>query len=254
MSGPGSERARGTDDGRDHENDLGHGHGHGHDEDHDHEIAHPVFAALYDLLPQSPVLRPHREYLARNLSGRVLELGCGNGEQFPFAVEGQTGDLEYHAIEPDPYMRKRAVGNAREADLSVDLRNARAESLPYPDDAFDVVISGVVFCTVQDPDAALSEVARVLKPGGEFRFLEHVRSDGWRARGQELLTPVWARAAGGCQLDRNTVDRFVAHDAFAVAEVERLDLGVFPVTPIVRGTLRRRRDGLVAVPRLDSSR
>ena len=212
--------------------------------DPDHDIEHPVFAALYDLLPQSALIRPHREYLARDLSGRVLELGCGNGEQFPFVVDGRAGDLEYHAIEPDPHMRKRAVENAREAGLAVDLRDARAESLPYPDDAFDVVLSGVVFCTVQDPDAALEEVARVLEPGGEFRFLEHVRSDGWRAAGQDLLTPLWERAAGGCHLNRNTVDRFVAHDAFEVVDAERLEFGVFPVTPIVRGTLRRRREGV----------
>ncbi|ARS88859.1 class I SAM-dependent methyltransferase [Natrarchaeobaculum aegyptiacum] len=238
MNEPASGRSRGTDEGQ--------------DQNRDHEIAHPVFAALYDLLPQSPLLGPHREYLARDLSGRVLEVGCGTGEQFRFAADGANGDLEYHAVEPDPYMRNRAVGKAREADLAVDLRDARAESLPYPDDAFDVVCSGVVFCTVQDPDAALEEVARVLSPGGEFRFLEHVRSDGWRAQGQALLTPIWARAAGGCHLDRNTVERFVSHDAFAVTDVERLELGVFPVTPIVRGTLRRRCEGGVTVPGLGS--
>ncbi len=212
---------------------------------HDHEISHPVFATLYDLLPQSVLMDPHREYLARDLSGRVLELGCGNGEQFSSVVDGQPADLEYHAIEPDPHMRKRAVKNANAAGLSVDLRNARAESLPYPDDSFDVVLSGVVFCTVQEPAAALAEVARVLQPGGEFRFLEHVKSDGWRATGQELLTPLWKRAAGGCHLNRQTVDRFVGHDAFAVREIERLSLGVFPVTPIVRGTLERRREGVL---------
>ncbi|SDR04061.1 class I SAM-dependent methyltransferase [Natronobacterium texcoconense] len=210
--------------------------------DHDGEIDHPVFAALYDLIPQSLFLRTHREYLARDLSGRVLEIGVGNGAMFPYVVEGASDDLEYHAIEPDPNMRSRANRRARESGLSVDLQDARAESLPYRDDTFDVVLSGMVFCTVQDPDAALAEVARVLKPGGEFRFLEHVGTDGWRRSGQDLLNPVWEQAAGGCQLNRDTVDRFADRDEFAVAEIRRLEFGIFPVTPFVRGTLCRRRE------------
>ncbi|AFZ74686.1 class I SAM-dependent methyltransferase [Natronobacterium gregoryi] len=210
--------------------------------DHDAEIDHPVFAAVYDLLPQSLFPRVHREYLARDLAGRVLEIGTGNGAMFPYVVEAASDGLEYHAIEPDPNMRPRAKRQARASGLAVDLRDARAESLPYPDDAFDVVLSGMVFCTVQDPDAALAEVARVLKPDGEFRFLEHVGADGWRRAGQELLNPLWERAGGGCQLNRDTVDRFASHDSFALEEIERLEFGIFPVTPFVRGTLRRRRE------------
>ncbi|WP_436344915.1 class I SAM-dependent methyltransferase [Natronorubrum sp. FCH18a] len=209
------------------------------------EIAHPVFAALYDLCPEPDQLTAQRAYLARDLSGRVLELGCGTGDMFPVVVDGAAGDLEYHAIEPDPHMRKRAADAARETGLDVDLRDARAESLPYPDEHFDAVIAGVVFCTVQDPDAALEEAVRVLKPGGEFRFLEHVRADGWRGTGQELLEPLWKRGAGGCHLTRETVPRFVGHDGLAVEEVDRLDVGVFPATPVVQGTLRRRQNGVL---------
>lgn len=217
----------------------------GTDGDAAHEIAHPRFAALYDLLPQGVLFEPHREYLARELSGRVLEIGAGNGAMFPFVADAaDASDLEYHAIEPDPHMRRRAAETAQETGLAVDLRDARAESLPYPDDVFDAVLSGMVFCTVQDPDAALAEIARVLRPGGEFRFLEHVHADGWRGTGQNLLNPLWERAAGGCQLNRETVDLFVAHEDFAVAEIERVPFGIFPATPFVRGTLHRRRDGL----------
>ncbi|MXV62002.1 methyltransferase domain-containing protein [Natronorubrum sp. JWXQ-INN-674] len=212
---------------------------------HEHDVDHPIFAALYDLLPQSFLFAPHREYLTRALSGRVLELGCGTGDMFPFVVDGAGEDLEYHAIEPDPNMRKRAARTARETGLEVDIRDARAESLPYPDDSFDVVVAGIVFCTVQDPDAALEEVVRVLKPDGEFRFLEHVHADGWRGTGQDLLNPLWKRTAGGCQLTRETVPRFVGHEALAVDEIDRLDFGIFPATPFVRGTLRRRRDGML---------
>lgn len=205
-------------------------------------IEHPVFAALYDrFVPDRFLLGSHREYLATDLSGRVLDLGVGNGPLFPYVADAGADDLAYHAIEPDPHMRRRAAKHAEGVGLSVRLRDARAESLPYADDAFDVVLSGLVFCTIADPDAALDEVARVLRPGGELRFLEHVRDDGWRARAQDRLNPVWERLAGGCQLNRETVERFVSHDAFDVLEIERTGVGLFPATPIVRGRLRRRR-------------
>ncbi|QFU81405.1 class I SAM-dependent methyltransferase [Natronorubrum aibiense] len=212
---------------------------------HDHGIAHPLFATLYDRLPQSALLAPHRNYLVDDLSGRVLELGCGTGDMFPFVADATPTAFEYHAIEPDPHMRTRAARTADDVGLEVDLRDARAEALPYPDDSFDVVLASVVFCTIQDPDTALEEVVRVLKPGGEFRFFEHVHADGWRGTGQTLLNPVWERVAGGCQLTRETIPRFVGHDALAVEEVDRLEFGLFPATPFVRGTVRRRRNGLL---------
>ncbi|WP_265108447.1 class I SAM-dependent methyltransferase [Halosolutus halophilus] len=207
------------------------------------DISHPLVAAVYDwVVPERTLFAPHRRYLTADLAGRVLDVGAGTGANFPH-VAASDRDVEFHAIEPDPYMRRRAAQKAREVGCAVDLRDARAESLPYPDDAFDVVVAGLVFCTIRDPDAALAEVARVLKPGGEFRFLEHVRADGWRAAGQNLLNPLWERVAGGCQLNRATVERFVCHDDFDVDEIERLSIGLFPATPIVRGRLERRRDG-----------
>lgn len=205
-------------------------------------IDHPLFAALYDrCMPDRLLVGPHREYLAADLSGRVLDLGAGTGAMIPYLASGDD-DLEYHAVEPDPNMRRRAAATADRSALRTHIRGDRAESLPYVDDAFDTVLSSLVFCTIGDPDAALDEVARVLRPGGELRFLEHVRNDGWRARVQERLNPVWERAAGGCQLDRETVERFVGHDAFDALEIERTRIGVFPATPIVRGRLRRRRE------------
>lgn len=206
------------------------------------EVAHPLVAAVYDwVVPERFLFARHRQYLASGLSGRVLDVGAGTGATFPHLARNGDG-CEVHAIEPDPYMRKRASQKAADAGLEVHLRGDRAESLPYVDDAFDAVLSSLVFCTIGDPDAALAEVARVLRPGGELRFLEHVRADGWRASGQELLNPVWNRLAGGCNLERETVERFVCHPALEVLEIERLEAGIFPAEPIVRGRLRRRRE------------
>ena len=209
--------------------------------DRRHATESDVFAALYDRLPDRLLVGPHREYLAADLSGTVLDLGAGTGAMIPYADAVADGDLEYHAIEPDSKMRRRAARKAKSAEMQVHLRDARGESLPYADDSFDTVLSSLVFCTIPGVDAALAEVARVLRPGGELRFLEHVRNDGWHARAQDVLTPLWSRAAGGCQLNRETVARFVGHDAFEVLEVERANVGVFPATPIVRGRLRRRQ-------------
>ncbi|GAB3022716.1 class I SAM-dependent methyltransferase [Natronobiforma cellulositropha] len=206
----------------------------------EHDISHPVFAAVYDHLPDEPVMGPQREYLTAGLCGRVLDLGAGTGETFPY-LKAADGPLEVHAVEPDPHMRRRAERRARAVGVAVDLRDARAESLPYPDDSFDAVLASVVFCTIEDPERALREVARVLVPGGEFRFVEHVRGDGWRASVQDGLTPLWKRAAGGCHLDRDTVALFTGDEAFSVLELERVDAGVFPAAPFVRGRLERRR-------------
>ena len=139
-------------------------------------------------------------------------------------------------------MRRQALAKAAELGLDVDISEASAESLPYADGQFDTVLASMVFCTIPDVDAALAEVSRVLKPGGELRFFEHVHADGWRGQVQNLAAPIWRRLAGGCRLNRQTVSHLTTLQSFDVLEVERLDLGVTPVWPFVRGRLRKRRE------------
>lgn len=208
------------------------------------EPSHPLFAAMYDPLmatAEAELFPPHREYLSRDLSGRVLDVGAGTGAMFPYL---RGTDAELHAVEPDLHMRTRAERRAADLGVAVDIRATGAESLPYPDDHFDVVMAAVVFCTIPDPETALDEVARVLQSGGEFRFLEHVHDTGWNGRLQSVLEPVWRRAAGGCRLTRETGVRFTHHEAFEVTDFDRYELGLraTPVRPMVRGTLLR-RDG-----------
>ncbi|GAA5054575.1 hypothetical protein GCM10025751_33230 [Haladaptatus pallidirubidus] len=143
--------------------------------------------------------------------------------------------LHLHAIEPDPNRREQAKQTASTHDLDIQLRSGRAESLPYADDTFDVVIASAVFCTVEDPSRALEEVHRVVKSDGVFRFLEHVRSDGWRGYVQDGVTPLWKRIDNGCHLNRRT-DDWIAAGPFALNEIETLSIGVSPSRPFVRGT------------------
>jgi len=200
---------------------------------------HPLFAAIYDPVMahvERTILEPHREYLADDLTGVVLDLGAGTGAMFPYF----DGRATVHATEPDPHMRRRARARAEDATSDVELHDAGAADLPFPDDHFDAVVSSMVFCTVGDVVTSLSEVRRVLRPGGEFRFLEHVADDGWRETVQTTVAPVWKRLAGGCHLTRRTASQFASDDAFDVVELDRFELGVTPVRPFVRGRLRRR--------------
>lgn len=197
--------------------------------------SHRLFAALYDTAtsPFERVVEEHRRYLARGASGEVLDVGAGTGANFPYFADAAT----VHAVEPDPHMRKRAHRRAAREDVNIEIRGDLAESLSYDDATFDRVTAGLVFCTVEEPQEALDEIARVLRPDGEFRFLEHVGDDGVGRFLQETANPVWRRCAGGCRLDRDTVSMFEVHDSFETVEVERFR-GVPPVSPLVRGTLR----------------
>jgi len=171
-----------------------------------------------------PEVGEHRDELLAGLSGRVVEIGAGNGMNFrhyPSATE------EVVALEPEPYLRERAEAAAREAPVSVSVGGAAAYPLPHEPASFDVAVASLVLCTVPDQASALAELRRVLKPGGELRFMEHVRSDRPRkARVQERLdrSGVWPRLGGGCHCGRDTV-RAIETAGFEIERVRRLDVG-----------------------------
>lgn len=206
------------------------------------EPSHPLFARVYDaaMAPiERTILPEHRRYLTASVTGSVLDIGAGTGRLFPYF--DPAGDITLYALEPDPHMRKQAADRARELGLDVDLIDAGAESIPLADASMDVVIASLVFCTIPDVDAALSEVARVLRPGGEFRFLEHVRGEGSLGVVHDLATPGWRRVAGGCHLNRETDALFRRDERFVLRDYSRIASPLPDVLPLVRGRLERRR-------------
>ena len=169
---------------------------------------------LYDAtlaLAEWTGLKRWRRWLCEGARGRVLDLGCGTGRNLPLLPAGSIG------VDPAREPLRRARRRARAARLV----QARAEALPFRSEVFDTVVSGLVFCSVDDPAAGLAEVRRVISPGGTLRMLEHVRADRpWRARVQDLIQPAWTRVAGGCRPNRDT-ERTVRAAGFAIEPASR---------------------------------
>lgn len=198
------------------------------------ETGHRWVAAIYDWF-NSPIerriMRSYRPFIVGGATGRVLEIGMGTGASLPYY---RCAD-RIIGVEPDPHMLKRAIRRLKKLGLgSVDLHLSRAEALPFADASFDSVVCVLVLCTVQDVPRSLAEVRRVLKPGGSFRFMEHVRNDeSFVGTIQDWITPVWKRLSAGCHANRRTEQAIEAagfhieeNRHLAVPPGQRLIIGV----------------------------
>jgi len=147
----------------------------------------------------------HRRALASRTSGAVLEIGAGTGlnlARYPDVL----GRLVL--CEPDPHMARRLERRVAQLTRRAEVVRAAAETLPFEDGTFDTVVSTLMLCTVTDPQATLNEIRRVLRPRGSLLFLEHVRSDERRlARWQDRFHRPWRAFAGGCNCNRQTLQR-----------------------------------------------
>lgn len=182
---------------------------------------HRVFAAFYDRLnagAERAWLGRRRADLLARASGEVLEIGAGTGANL--ARYPDVGRVV--ATEPDPAMRARLRSRLDRATVPVEVSDSPAERLAFPDASFDTVVSTLVLCSVADPDAALAELRRVLRPAGQLLALEHVRGEGRRARWQDRLTPIWRRVGAGCHPNRDTVTA-IERAGFHLAQHERFD-------------------------------
>ena len=179
-----------------------------------------------------PLVDEHKRRLFANVSGTVVEIGPGAGANlrlFPPHVR-------WIGVEPNVHMHAYLKREARDRNVSVDLRTGTAEHTGLDDGVADVVVSTLVLCSVDDPARALAEVRRILKPGGPFIFLEHVAAPPRTALRllQRAIRAPWQCLADGCHPDRDTLAAIEAA-GFERVEYERFRVPVPIVSPHVAG-------------------
>jgi len=174
---------------------------------------------------QAGLADKRREALAQ-ARGEVLEIGAGTG--LNLAAYPREGITRLVCTEPDDAMSRQLQARSDEAPLAIEIVAASAEQLPFEDASFDCVTGTLVLCEASSPPAALAEIARVLRPGGHYLFLEHVRSsDPDHAKMQDRWAPAWRFVAGGCNCNRNTLATIES----SPLTVERAEIGRFPKAP-----------------------
>lgn len=191
-----------------------------------------IFSALGGYLDLLMRARKQRVYV--DLPGEVVELGPGVGANFRYLPAG----TRVIGVEPNSAMHPRLRQRAARAGVDLDLRTVVGESIDVPDASVDMVISSLVLCTVADPPQVLTEVLRVLRPGGRFAFVEHVAAEesSRTRRVQRWVRRPWAWTFEGCSCERD-VAGFVESAGFSRVDVERYRARspLLPFNPQVAG-------------------
>ena len=207
------------------------------------KVRNPFFARVYVWLMRGEdrEAMAHRQEMLEGLSGRVLEVGCGNGGNFGHYPSTVT---EVVAVEPEPYLRAHAERAAPDAPVPIRVVEGVAEQLPAQDGEFDGVVASLVLCSVTDQGRVLREMRRVLRPGGELRFYEHVAAHEPRlTRIQRLFDRTfWPHVSGNCHTSRDT-GAAIEEAGFVMERQRRLSYQpcalVFAVAPHILGVARR---------------
>lgn len=195
-------------------------------------------AYLYDKVmaeTEAACLQKWRNNLLKAVSGKVLEIGAGTGANLPYYDLSRVNLI---MCEPDSAMRKQLLDKIQTQRVTgIKVTTHGAEHLDMEDNSVDVVVSTLVCCSVNDLSASLLEIKRILKPGGQFIFLEHVAAKtGTKRRAwQNFMNPLWRRLAGNCHLNRDT-QTAIGDAGFQINTIESESMR--KAMPLVRPTIR----------------
>jgi SAM-dependent methyltransferase len=183
----------------------------------------------------------YRRAALAHATGRLLMVGLGPGTDLKFVPPAVTSVA---AVEPVAVFRRTASRLALRHGIAADIVEGTGESIPFPDDSFDSVHIGLVLCSVDDVAATLSEIRRVLKPGGRLVVLEHVRGEGAMGRFQDRVAKPWSWLAAGCEPNRRTIDSIAAagFDTTGLRSIPRTPVP-FPCKPHLQGFATLVKDG-----------
>jgi ubiquinone/menaquinone biosynthesis C-methylase UbiE len=208
------------------------------------DIPRPRFARMYLKAGERMDRRgaaEHRHRLLDGLTGRVIEVGAGNGLNF---AHYPTTVTEVIAIEPEPTLRAAAERAATAAPVPVTVGQGTAEVLPLADGEVDAAVASLVLCSVPDQLSALAEIRRVLRADGELRFYEHVIAERQPMRAILQLADhsrLWPTLCGGCHPARDTAAAIEAA-GFTIEHCERFGFrasALEPNVPHILGVARR---------------
>jgi ubiquinone/menaquinone biosynthesis C-methylase UbiE len=164
-----------------------------------------IMPKFVNLACSSGQMKKIRSKIIPQAHGDVLEIGFGSGHNLPFYEASQI--TRFHALDPDAGMRKLATERMRDADFDCEVLDLEAEAIPLDTDSVDTLVMTFTLCTIPDVAKALSEMRRVIKPGGNLIFAEHgLAPDARIANWQKRIEPLWKPLGGGCHLTRKPVE------------------------------------------------
>jgi ubiquinone/menaquinone biosynthesis C-methylase UbiE len=204
-------------------------------------VDHPLFArfAAFVAAREGDEDVDLRKETLAGLTGRVIEIGSGSGPNFAHYPETVS---EVVSVEPEQHLRAIAEEEARRSARPIRVIDAVADKLPFEDGSFDAAVAVLVLCSVPSQATALEELRRVVRPGGELRFYEHVIGTSKRLAGmQRALAPGLAKVFGGCRADRDT-GAAIERAGFRMERYRRFlirNLPEAPAAPRILGVARR---------------